>query len=102
MTPEKFLIECNRSPLFRKIQPIAKAVLSEVGFQKNEYSIATDFPKLADILFFITPTVVENKDLEYLRQKRTAKDTIHSKLIKLYDNKKFIKKLRQELKMPYD
>lgn len=101
MDISKFLFECNRSPLLKKYAPITKEILKELDFMRADYTL-NDLRYLEQILFFIPPTVIENTDPSYLKQKRVSKDSYHAKLIELYDNKVFIKKLRRELKMPFD
>jgi hypothetical protein len=101
MNLKQFLAECNKTPLLKKYQPITNSILKEVNFIKKEY-VLDDLCELENRLFFITPTMIENKEPAYLRHKRTHKDLSHADLIKLHDNKVFIKKLRQELDMPYD
>ncbi|MBP9697731.1 MAG: hypothetical protein KBD65_00870 [Candidatus Moranbacteria bacterium] len=75
--------------------------MADLHFKRDDY-ILTDLRELERILFFIPPIVIENTNPLYLKQNRVAKDTYHAKLIELHDNKIFIKKLRRELKMPFD
>lgn len=101
MNIEDFLLECNRSPLLKKYAPITKKALADLRFEHANY-VLTDLRELEQILFFIPPIVIKNTNPFYLKQKRDDKDTYHARLIELHDNKVFIKKLRQELRMPFD
>lgn len=101
MNIEDFLLECNRSPLLKKYAPITKKTLVDLHFKHSDY-VLTDLRKLECILFFMPPIVIENTEPEYLKRKRTDKDTYHARRIELHDNKVFIKKLRRELRMPFD
>lgn len=101
MNIENFLLECNRSPLLKKYTPITKKTLMSLRFKRANYAL-TDLRELEQILFFLPPIVIKNKNPLYLKQKRGDKDTYHAKHIELHDNKVFIKKLRRELRMPFD
>ena len=101
MNTEEFLIQCSKSPLLKKYAPITEQTLKELDFLRANYTL-DDLCNLEQALFFISPAVIKNTEPEYIKQNREEKDTHHAKFIELHDNKVFIKKLRQELRMPFD
>lgn len=100
MNLKKFLDECNNTSLFREYKPITKDFLKVNYFVKKEYD-DKDLLDLRDALFFIQPESAKSSDPLYSIGKQEYKDLIHADLIKIHHNKKLIKKIRQELKMPY-
>jgi len=100
MNLKQFLDECNNTSLFREYKPITKDFLKVNYFIKKEYD-NKDLLDLKDALFFIQPEAAKSSDPLYSIRKDKYKDLIHAEFIKIQHNKKLIKKIRQEIKMPY-
>lgn len=104
MKIKEFVENLNGSPLVKRqiIPPITSKLLRELGFVQKDYNPFRDIPELKRRLFFIPPSVVSNKKDDKSKKQEILRDMQHAKIISIYSNQKLLKKVRRDLKMPFD
>ncbi len=104
MNINEFIENCNKSPLFyKKLEVmITKKILKELNFLQKDYYPFRDVPELERRLFFTPPSMISNKKDAESKKQEVLRDMQHAKLISIYSNQKLLKKVRRDLKMPFD
>lgn len=104
MKMKEFIENCNISPLFHKklAVKITSKILSELDFVKKDYEPNRDLLELGRRVFFTPPSIISNKKDDGLKKQEVLRDMQHAKIISIYSNQKLLKKVRRDLKMPFD
>ena len=104
MNINEFIDNCNKSPLFKKglSITITKKLLHELNFIQKEYLPERDILQLNRYLFFTSPQLISSEKDSVLKKREVLRNMQHVKLISIHNNQKLLKKIRRDLKMPFD
>lgn len=104
MNIKEFIENCNISPLFKKklAVKITRKLLSELDFVKKDYNLNCDVLELERRVFFAPPSIISNKKDDKSKKQEVLRDMQHAKIVSIYSNQKLLKKVRRDLKMPFD